>query len=206
MPHFSQKQRKYILLSCANFPKVAFRLHFHPMPGTIETLHQETCAFLSGLNDHSNLLVRPYAEDYGWGAIDMMREAAPDALFDDRRLGSFERFAQSRLVVHNYLGTTYLETLALNIPTVCFFDSNTYAFRPEAQPYFDALESVGILHRSGIDAAKFVSGLSDNPEDWWAKAEVQTARQAFVSRYASFSKDWRSEWEMAFQSAIAQSA
>lgn len=169
-------------------------------------MHRETCTFLACLPDRSNLLVRPYPQDYGWGITDMMRKAAPDAVFDNHRVGTFERFAESRLVVQSYLGTGYLETLALNIPTVCFYDIDTYAFRTEAQPLMDGLESVGILHRSGKAAAHFVAALGDDPEGWWAKPEVQQARQNFVARYANFSSDWKIQWEREFRLAIEESS
>ncbi|MCF8176914.1 MAG: LIC12162 family protein [Sulfuritalea sp.] len=204
--HCPKKIRKRVLLSCCDFPKVAYRLHFHPMPGTTQAMHRETCTFLACLPDRSNLLVRPYPQDYGWGITDMMRKAAPDAVFDNHRVGTFERFAESRLVVQSYLGTGYLETLALNIPTVCFYDIDTYAFRTEAQPLMDGLESVGILHRSGKAAAHFVAALGDDPEGWWAKPEVQQARQNFVARYANFSSDWKIQWEREFRLAIEESS
>jgi putative transferase (TIGR04331 family) len=198
------KKPKHVLLNCCDFPKVVYRLHFHPMPGTIQTMHRETCTFLVKLKHRRNLVVRPYPQDYGWGFPAMMRKAAPDAEFDVCRVSAFERYAQSRLVVHNYLGTGYLETLALNIPTVCIYDIDTYAFRSEAQPLMDELERIGILHRSGAAAALFIDGLGDDPEGWWAKPDVQEARDNFVTRYANFSPDWKQHWELAFRSTIEE--
>lgn len=202
--HCPIQQRERILLSCEDFPRVVYRLHFQPMPGTIQIMHRETCAFLAALPDRRNLLVRPYPDGYGWGFVRMMRNAAPDAVFDDRRTNAFYRFAQSRLVVHNYLGTGYLETLALNVPTICFYDTDTYAFRHEAQPLMEGLESVGILHRSGKAAARFVAGLGEDPEGWWAKPDVQQARYNFVALYANFSSEWKVHWEREFRLAIEE--
>lgn len=196
--------RKRILLSCVNFPNVVYRLHFHPMPGSIQTMQRETCEFLSALPDHKKLMVRPYSNDYGWGFTEMMRKVAPNASFDDRRTSSFARYSESRLVVHNYLGTGWLETLALDIPTVCFFDIDTYAFRESAQPYIDALERIGVLHHSGVSAARFVAALGNNIESWWRTAEVQDVRHNFVSRYANFSPDWKEQWEREFSLLLAE--
>lgn len=193
--------RKFILLSCANYPQSAYRLGFHPMPGTIQIMHRETCEFLAALPRHDSLLVRPYFHDYGWGFEKRMRVAAPEAEFDDRRANALVRYAQSRLVVHNYLGTGYLETLALNIPTVCFYDMSTYFFRPEAQLFIEELERVGVLHRSGKAAACFVAGLGDDPAGWWAKPEVQQVRSNFIKHYANFSPDWKKQWELEFRLA-----
>lgn len=204
--HTPARKKRLVLLSCIDFPVEVYRIHFHPMPGTIHTMHRETCEFLATLPDRRDLLVRPHANDYSGNFVSMLRQAAPDAGFDDRSASSFQRFAQSCLVVHNYLGTGYLETLALNVPTVCFYDPDTYAFRAEAEPLINGLERVGILHRSGKDAASFVAGLSDDPSGWWLTAEVQLARQQFIERYANFSSEWKRDWEMEFQSAIEEGA
>jgi len=108
--------------------------------------------------------------------------------------------------VHNYLGTGYLETLALNVPTVCFYDPDTYAFRAEAEPFMQALERVGILHSSGKAAGRFVASVANDPQAWWAQAEVQEARSRFVGNYANFATDWKRQWQQEFRRAIDEPA
>lgn len=196
--HAPKSSRRYVLLSCVDYPHVVYRLHFHPMPGTIETMHRETCAFLASLKNNERLLVRPYATDYGWGFPQMMRETVPAVTFDDRSKSAMVRYAESRLVIHNYLGTGWLETLALDIPTVCFYDCNIYAFRDTARPWIEALERVGIVHRSGSEAARFVDGIACDPDGWWRSPAVREVRQNFVLRYANFSPDWARQWEAEF--------
>lgn len=202
MLHTPRRLRKWILLSCLDMPRVIYRLHFHPMPGTIEVMHREANEFLRALPDRSALKIRPYPTDYGWGAVEGMRKAAPEAKFDIRKGRSATAYAESRLVVHNYLGTGWLETLALNIPTVCFYDPGTYVFRDAAQPWIVALERVGVVHRSGYAAARFIASLNDNIEGWWNQPEVQEARTNFVERYANFSSNWKEQWEHEFEAVL----
>jgi len=204
-PRTPRRFQKWLMLSCVDFPQVAFRLLFQPIPGGgVETMHSQTCDFLASLPVLDNLLIRPYPCDYGWGFVDMMREAAPEATIDDFSVASFVRYAESRLVIHNYLGTSWLETLALNIPTVCFYDTAVYAFREVAQPFIDALERVGVLHRSGIAAARFVSEIEKKPKTWWNQPDVQEARRNFVEHYANFSPDWMKQWECEFKGVIKE--
>jgi putative transferase (TIGR04331 family) len=202
MPRIRTDKRRQVLLNCVVFPRHVYRLHFHPMPGTIETLLDETVAFSAAIAGKRSLLVRLYQSDWGWGMAQAIRSAAPGVSFDDARANAFTRYAESELVVHNYLGTSWLETLAMNIPTVCIFDPETYAFRSEAQPYVDALERVGILHRSGGEAAKFILSLGHDVAGWWNKPEVQSAREDFVVHYANFSSDWKKQWEREFEGLI----
>ena len=106
------------------------------------------------------------------------------------------------MVVHNYLGSSWLETMALDIPSVCFYDPGTYSFRPESQPFIDELHRVGIMHSSGRAVASFVNSVRKNLDDWWRSAEIQDARRQFIERYANFSPDWREQWEREFQSVV----
>jgi len=96
-----------------------------------------------------------------------------------------------------------LESLALNIPTLCFFEADIYKFRKDARPYTKALEEVGILHRSGKEAALFLLGVWNEVEIWWQKPEVQEARKAFCEKYANFSPNWPQLWRTEFKRILS---
>lgn len=199
IPSLGKGRRSRVLFMCCSFPAMVYRLHFQPMPGTTEVMERNTTAFLAKLSTNTDLLVRLNPAYNYLKFKKSLQVVAPWAAFDESRPSVFQRYAESRLVVHNYLGTSWLETLAMDIPTVCFFDQDTYAFRAEAQPYIEAMERVGILHRSALEAARFVAGVMAAPQGWWRKAEVQDARQAFVRQYANFSSDWAAQWEAEFR-------
>ncbi|MEY3615035.1 MAG: hypothetical protein RLZZ518_35, partial [Actinomycetota bacterium] len=114
--------------------------------------------------------------------------------------------SRAKLVIHNYVGTSWLETLAMNIPTVCFIPVGVHRFRAAAQPFADELVRVGILHYSGSDAAKFVNSFRGDPTSWWSSAEVQEAREHFVARYANFSHDWLPAWRTEFERLLDEGA
>lgn len=187
-----------ILLVCCSFPATVYRLHFHPMPGTLEAVDRNTAELLGGMPSDTDLMIRLNPANDGLHAREKWQSLAPHATFDDLRESIFRRFEQYGLVLHNYIGTAFLEALAYDIPTVAFYDVTTYAYRAEAQPLIDSLERVGILHRSGAAAAGFVVGLAGNVAGWWHGVEVQEARNKFVSRYANFSYNWKSAWEDEF--------
>lgn len=197
----SGADRKWeVLLVCLETPRIPYRLWYQPMPGTMELVIRDTAEFVSRLGSPGDLLVRLAPKSFGWGMQDAIVHRVPNTRFDDFAVGSLTRFAESRLVVHNYLGTSWLETLALDIPTVCFYSPAIQAFRPEVVPFIIGLEDVGILHRSGSAAAGFVQSLGSGVDDWWRSEEVQTARQAFIANYANFSSNWAAEWEAEFDS------
>lgn len=209
--HRAKRSRhsRRICLTCVEYPRHVYRLHFQPMPGTIETMIHNTIDFVKGLSGHEDVLIRPQIASYdSCGMFDRLKQSFPEAKYDigKKRPSQFKRYAQSRMVVHNYLGTSWLETLALNVPTICFFDPNTYEFREEAKPYIENLENVGILHRSGKEAARFINDNWEGIESWWHDQKVQKARSSFCTHYANFSPDWPRQWESEFKRVLSQNA
>lgn len=162
----------------------------------------ETVAFANALSTSTELRVRPSGSDRF--PIERLSQS-PARVMEDASGGRGSIAAsRARLVIHNYLGTSWLETLAMNIPTVCFYDPLMYQPRAAAQPFVDALARVGVIHYSGKDAAKFVNSLHGDPSAWWRSAEVQEAREAFVARYANFSDNWLEAWQEEFESLLAE--
>jgi putative transferase (TIGR04331 family) len=177
---------------------VVYRLQPFCVPSHVQRCASETRGFLSELRWPTTPIVRGSRRD-----IDALRL---DSHFDSegfQESGSKSASASS-LVVHNYLGVTWLESLAMNVPTVCFIPTGIHAFRSAAQPFVDRLQQVGILHHSGREAAKFVNGFRGDPSWWWKSAEVQEAREAFVARYANFSDDWLAAWQAEFESLLEE--
>lgn len=204
VPRSTGSTRKRILLMCVNFPNTVYRLHFHPMPGTVETMIAQTVTFVERVANDCELVVRPYPYDYGNGYVQRLRKTGMEFAVDDRGIPSSQAYERSALVVHSYLGTSWLETLALNVPTVCFYDTNTYKFRDSSQSFINRLAAVGICHATGEAAAKHVRAIAGDPCGWWKGADVQAAREAFVGRYASGSPNWTDQWEREFASMIAK--
>jgi putative transferase (TIGR04331 family) len=136
--------------------------------------------------------------------INRLHASSAGITIDDGRQSGVAAASRAGLVIHNYLGTSWLETLAMNVPTVCFIPPDIHRFRPAAQPFADAFMRVGILHYSGVQAARFVNSLKGDPSAWWNSSEVQEARQAFVARYANFSENWLEAWMNEFERILAE--
>ena len=207
-PAFSESQfrgvkmNQRIVLACMLNPKEVYRVQFQPMPGTIETMISETAAFVRETRAWPQFFVRVFPEHYGWDMLATLRKANPSFLLDDLGMSGLASYQRATLVVHGYLGTSWLETLALNIPTVCFYDPEIYDFRNRAKYFIDMFESVGVLHRRGATAAKFVSGIMCDPQGWWQLPEIQNLRENFVKNYANFSTNWSPLWEAEFKKWI----
>jgi len=173
-----------------------YRFQAFLLPSHITRAVEETVSFATALQAGTDLRVRSSGADVF--PMDRLKSSQARITQDDSATGPIAA-SRAKLVIHNYVGTSWLETLAMNIPTVCFIPTGVHRFRAAAQPFADQLTRVGILHYSGSDAAQFVNSFRGDPTSWWNSAEVQEAREAFVARYANFSHDWLPAWRTEFE-------
>ncbi len=88
---------------------------------------------------------------------------------------------KSRLIIIDYLSTSYLESMFADIPTIFFWNKLAYQLEPEYRDFYAPLISVGICQTDPLQAAAFVESIKANPEEWWNKESVQKARKQFLS-------------------------
>jgi len=101
---------------------------------------------------------------------------------DDFSLSSKEMMLRSLLVVSDYLSTTYIESMLMDIPTIFFWDTDTYYLNNDYSDFYDSLISVGICQTDPVEAARFVEEIKDNPNEWWLKKEVQDVKNDFLTK------------------------
>lgn len=179
-----------------------YRLQPFLIPDHVERMVSETVSFVNSLERGNDLCLRsaPSAPF----PIELLHDANASLTFDKNAKNGAKLAARASLVIHNYLGTSWLETLAMNVPTICFYDPAIYRAREAARPFIEALARVGVIHHSGADAARFVNDLKGDPSSWWSKPEVQDAREKFVARYANFSEDWLPGWMEEFERLLEE--
>lgn len=113
---------------------------------------------------------------------------APEIAVDDGFSDMGVLRGGARLVVTTSNGTTFLETLHLNIPTLITWSERYCKIRDEAKPYFKALEAVGIFHSSADSFTNHLNGNWTDIETWWDSTEVQEARRIFCEQYSRVEK------------------
>lgn len=197
---------KSILLVTTSHPKYPFRLESHPV-GEFHTVLEWRSRFLATLNDshRAAIVIRLRPVDYGWFQRQQLIERFGQLRFDEGIKPLQSVLEQTRLVVVEYLGTSCLEVLSANVPSVLFWDPLRWELRNEAKPYFHALRLVGILHDSAETAARKIEEIYSNPWTWWGRDEVQEARRRFVDRFAVGRKDWVDCWAKALEEEMALS-
>lgn len=167
-------------------PRYSYWMYSVPMAGQWLDYFNDQCRFVDTLPDkiRRRLLVRLFRNDYGWDQAARWRERFPKLHLDDGQAPIAPLIKQSRLYVSTYNATTFLESLAMNIPTIMFWNQDHWELRDNAIPYFDRLKKVGIFHETPESAAHQMMWVWDDVAAWWNSENVQTVRQEFCYRYS----------------------
>ena len=88
------------------------------------------------------------------------------------------------MAISGWNSTTFLETLASNIPTIIFWDEKYFELRPSAIKDFDVLKKANIYFNNPINAANHINLIWDDIDFWWNNIETQNARNFFLNKYA----------------------
>ena len=174
-----------------------------------ETYFEWQLRFFRGLpiKLHPHVLYRPYLTDYGRKIREKLQAVVPSVDIDDVRGGgaqNFQRLFGARVCVIDHNATTFLYSLAVNVPTILFWDPKLWPARAAAEPFFDELRQVGILWDTPEGAAVKVAAIWDDPALWWESPEVQAVRRRFTERFARSSHRWLDEWKKILLDELAR--
>jgi putative transferase (TIGR04331 family) len=131
-----------------------------------------------------NLRIRTHYQDHGWGIRSRLETTTRNIRFDHNDTSYYKSLERCRLCVCDHLSTSATEALALNKPTILFWNSDTNKIRSEYVKYFDLLRSVGILYDSPEDAARIVSKIYNNVNLWWNDNKRKNAVSLFNKVFA----------------------
>ncbi|OGW24228.1 MAG: hypothetical protein A2X55_04690 [Nitrospirae bacterium GWB2_47_37] len=159
---------------------------------------------LLGKDARQLLTVRLYPHDLSCDEKQRFADELPDIDCYRGKKSFYEQLSESRLLIGNNNGTTYLEAFAAGIPTVLFWDPAYWELRETAKPYFDELHRTGILHYTPESCAELVNNIYKDPVAWWAQDDVQKAKDRFCHRFARTSDGWLKEWRQELAALIPQ--
>ncbi|SVD23251.1 uncharacterized protein METZ01_LOCUS376105, partial [marine metagenome] len=141
--------------------------------------------------------IRLYTIDYGISRNDKIIDEFPEIKIDDLSVTFNNRLLESKIVISDTNQTTYLQSLAINKPTIIFWNPEASEIKSEVKPYIDRLMDVGIYHTSPKSAAEMLSNIYPTIDEWWYSSNTQKAKNAFCEKFAYTSENWLQEWELA---------
>lgn len=136
-------------------------------------------------------IIRIYnKENYGYQSIKRWENEIHDINIDycvqtlEKRLKKDVRIAISTTNT-----STMLFTLAINFPTIIYWQPEYWEIRKEAKIYFNELEKVGILQTNIDSAIKHLENIWDNVDLWWNDQSTQKSRIIFCNQFAKIQKN-----------------
>jgi putative transferase (TIGR04331 family) len=190
-----------ILWVSASYPRYSYVMFSAPVgPQVLDYIkNQEVFSQSVSSEVHDLLLLRLYPRERGWEEDKRWAEFDPSLNVYRGKKSIFNQLNLSRLAVITYIGTAYVETFVANYPTIIFWNPDHNETSSSAQPYFDALQRVGILHETPESAAAKVNEIYEDPMAWWQSEEVQEAKDNYCSQLARAPKNWRTIWKKEFE-------
>jgi putative transferase (TIGR04331 family) len=180
-----------ILFVMAAFPRFFFCHYSMPIGGQFGQNLKSQILLITKLNkkNFSNLKIRldDSGSHFGWSLYELFQRHDMEDKIDTSNKPLMSNLANFNLCVCNNNATVFLETLAINYPTIIYLDPLYYEIRPEATKLFDTLKECGILHKDSESASKFINYISHDISKWWLSTKVQNARLSFVRHFASSS-------------------
>lgn len=90
----------------------------------------------------------------------------------------------ARLVICTSLGTTQLETLGQNIPTIIFLNPKIFPLRSDACELYEVLKSVGIYHETPESTSEQINRIWGDVDAWWNDQRTKDARDQYCNSHA----------------------
>jgi len=187
-----------LLLTTFAWPRYAYKLYSVPISSSgMQQYLKDQFRFVQALSPLAQqlLLVRLFPNDREWNQMERWQEEFPKInCSEGTKITMADQMNASRLMVTIANGTPCLEALSANFPTVLLWDPNYFELRPSAQPFFQELSRVGILHDNPESAAAKVNEIVDAPSIWWNQLTVQQAKNNFCHQFARTSPTWLEDW------------
>ena len=139
----------------------------------------------------NDLLIRFHARKFGWNEEEIFKNALGKIRIDSGYKNIFDLVSRSKLILQTYIGTGYLETLAHNIPSVIYANTNECLLNSQTLEDLEKLKKKNIFFNNRDQAAEFINEIWSDIESWWFDTSVQDARQEFCLKYSkiNFNKE-----------------
>lgn len=138
---------------------------------------------LSSLPKVNNVYIRPPRVIYT-AALSSLIE---DFLGKDIKVlrGNRINYRDFRAVIHTYLGTSWIESIFEDVPTMCVSPMRTKDVNVESRKLFTELHMSGVLHYEAKSLLDLYCGEKFDIETWWSSDLTSSAISQFRNNYCS---------------------
>jgi len=189
-----------LMVECT-VPRYSYHLYAIVIAGQFLDYFEDQKTFLNSLQKtlREQVTVRASNNDFDWDLPSRFNDLMPEVEVDPGNQDIRKLIKKSRIYISTYNATTYLESMSWNIPTIIFWNESHWELKEDIKPYFELLKSVGIFHNTPEGAAKHMTNIWDNVDDWWFSDSVQNVRITFCNQFSKIPKDPLKELEFFFK-------
>ena len=111
--------------------------------------------------------------------------------------GLHNELKKCKLVVLDHPGTTWNIAMAMNTPTILYWDREHFPFNKKADGFLEKFKEAGLYFDNPQDAARKVNSIIceyKNLTEWWNQKEIQNLRKEWMNIYARADKNWFYIW------------
>ena len=129
--------------------------------------------------------VRLHPYDSQVGSFDEIRWSKewPSLQIDLGQTPVLKVMEKCKLMIFTYNSTGFLESMALNVPTIALWKNDKLFLRDEVISDYEHLERAGILFDDPLKAATHLKNILDNVDKWWLSDKTQAAVSSFCDKY-----------------------
>ncbi len=156
---------------------------------------KEKIKFIDSLKkeNRNNLLYRPYfSEVDSYPERTYLKEKVPSLKLIENNFD--EKLFAAKCVIIDHPGTTFDISISANIPSILFWDRNSWLFTEDGERILDILQKTKVFHPNGESAADFINSSLEDIEDWWNNEETRSSINLYQTHYARISEAWRDDW------------
>lgn len=188
-----------VLIVEVQLPRYVLRFNTWPLAEQTERLTLDLGRFVRetsvrGLAPH--LLLKPATDNDTYGHV---RSPDVDAVPQtDRTISPYatDWMKVARIAVVTYPATSLIEAMVIGVPMIGLWDRARWEERDDASSHFEHLEHLGVLFADPEEAAERLGDVYSRATEWWLSADIQTARRAFLQRFAR-TESWLADWRAA---------
>ncbi len=143
--------------------------------------------FLSSLDQkiQKNMLLRLPYKNFKGNNFDFFSNFSQNFNFD-RRKNLGQACNESKLVINTCNSTTFLETIASNIPSILILNKDNNPIRKSAIKRFEDLYNNNLIFYDTTKASKFVNSIwFTDIRKWWEDKNIQKSIRKFQESYAN---------------------
>lgn len=175
------------MLVTMELPRYSYEMYSAPVSSKqFESYLYDQFDFVNHLTEsiQKKIIVRLSPNNYDHSSKDRWNSQFPNIKLDLAGANILKTMKKCKIFISSYNATTYLESMAMNFPTLIFWNENFWELNDEASFNFDNLKSVGIFHETPKSAALMLIKIWPDVSKWWYSEEVQKARIKFCKNFS----------------------